>query len=553
MHYTNIFKEKFSFFSVRTKYIIVTGGVLSGLGKGIAAASIGKLLNSKYKVIPIKCEGYLNVEPGTMNPIEHGEVFVLEDGEESDMDFGHYERFIGIKCKSHWNITMGKVFRDIIEKERRGDFLGKTVQYIPHVTNLIKEKIRNIAKEEKADIVIIEIGGTVGDIETALHLESMRQLKRELGNENVLFVHLTYVPKPFGVDEQKSKPTQQSVNLLNNIGITPDIIIGRCSERISESVKNKIALFCNVEKEDVISGIDVKSVYEVPLVFYNEGIVDRINKKLKIKARPKLNNWKILVNNLIKVRNKEGITIALCGKYTQLKDSYTSINEALSHCSANLGIKVNLKLIETTLIEEGKLNVEDALKNVNGIIIPGGFGSRGIEGKIRLIQYARENNVPFLGICYGMQLAVIEFARNICGLRGANTTEVDPHTKYPVITILPSQMNVKIKGGTMRKGEHVIDVKANTLAFNLYKSNKIRERFRHRYEVNPEYIEMFSNGGIVFSGKAPGEPIMQIMELKGHPYFIGTQYHGELTSKLENPGPVFLGLVKSAVGFKNKL
>lgn len=540
---------KLSFFVVQTKYIIITGGVLSGLGKGIAGASIGRLLNSKYKVVPIKCEGYLNVEPGTMNPIEHGEVFVLADGEEADMDFGHYERFIGIKCKAHWNITMGKVFRDIIEKERKGDFLGKTVQYIPHVTNLIKEKIRRITKEEKADIAIVEIGGTVGDIETALHLEAMRQLRRELGENNVIFIHLTYIPKPFGVNEQKSKPTQQSVNLLNHIGINPDIIIGRCNEKINENIKEKIALFCGVDKKDVISGIDVKSVYEVPLIFYKEGIVDRINMKLKIRAKPKLENWRNLVNGLIKVRSDKGVTIAVCGKYTKLNDSYASINEALSHCAANLRNKVNLKFVETTLIEEGKLSVEEALKGVDGIIIPGGFGSRGIEGKIRLIKYVRENKIPFLGICYGMQLAVIEYARSVCGFTGANTTEVNPNTKHPVIMILPSQMNVKIKGGTMRKGEHIIEVKEGTLAYNLYRSNRIRERFRHRYEVNPEYIGGLVNKGVIFSGKAPNEPIMQIMELKDHPYFLGTQYHGELTSRLDNPNPVFMGLVRNAINY----
>jgi len=353
----------------KTKFIIVTGGVLSALGKGIAAASIGRLLNSKLKVVSIKNEGYLNVQPGTMNPIEHGEVFVLDDGEEADMDFGHYERFLDTNCKAHWNITMGKVFYDVIEKERRGDYLGKTVQFIPHVTDCIKEKWFKIAEEENADIAILEIGGTVGDIETELHIEAARQLRQELGKENVIFVHVTYVPKPYGANEQKSKPTQQSVKLLNEKGINPDIIIGRCSEKITDNVKKKISLFCNIDERDVFSGIDVKSVYEIPLIFEKEGMVESLHKKLNIYSPPDLLKWKELVNNLLNAMNKkEGINVAICGKYTNLEDSYASINEALKHCSAHLKTKVNIKWIETTLIEEGKLNVKEALKILTGLL-----------------------------------------------------------------------------------------------------------------------------------------------------------------------------------------
>lgn len=523
------------------KFIVVTGGVLSGLGKGIAAASIGHLLSDKYKVIPIKCDGYLNVDPGTMNPIEHGEVFVLDDGGEVDMDFGHYERFLNVTCKFKWNLTMGKVFHEIMEKERRGDYLGKTVQYVPHVTGFIKEKFFEIAKEEKADIVLIEIGGTIGDMENELYLESARQLKQDLGNENVLFVHLTYVPIPFGVNEQKSKPTQQSVHLLLQRGIQPNVIIGRCSEYLDDRIKEKIAQFCNIEKEAVITGLDVNDIYKIPIVFEQEGIANIINKHLKLDVPKDMARWKKLIRN--KETAKRALNIAICGKYTRLEDSYASVIEALNHCSANLNCKINLKWVETT--DENK--VESQLKGVDGIIVPGGFGSRGTEGKIKAIKYARERNVPYLGLCFGLQLAVIEFARNVCGLENANSTEIDSKTRYPVIDILPEQKKVKEKGGTMRLGAYTADITEGSKIFYLYNSNKVSERHRHRYEVNPEYHKVLEDKGLLFSGTSKKGKLVEFIELPKLDYFVATQAHPELKSKLEQPAPLFYGFVKACL------
>jgi len=380
-----------------TKFIIVTGGVLSGLGKGIAAASIGHLLSSKLKIVPIKCDGYLNVDPGTMNPIEHGEVFVLDDGGEVDMDFGHYERFLGVSCKSNWNLTMGKVFDMVRQKERRGDYLGKTVQYIPHVTDVIKNHIFDIAKQEEADLVIVEIGGTVGDIENELFLESVRQMKEDTGKENTIYVHLTYVPVLSGVNEQKSKPTQMSVNLLKQKGIFPDIVIGRCEEYLTKEIKGKISSSCDVEPEAVITGLDVEDIYEIPLVFEKEGLAGILHKKLGIYSPPDLLRWKQLIDNL---RNpQKELTIAMCGKYTKLEDSYASIVESFNHCSAHFGCKVHLEWVETT-------NLKDVsnLDKVDGIVVPGGFGARGTEGKIEAVRIAREKNIPFLGLCLGLHI-----------------------------------------------------------------------------------------------------------------------------------------------------
>lgn len=523
------------------KFIVVTGGVLSGLGKGIAAASIGHLLSGKYKVIPIKCDGYLNVDPGTMNPVEHGEVFVLDDGGEVDMDFGHYERFLNIACKFKWNLTMGKVFNEVREKERRGDYLGKTVQYVPHVTSLIKEKFLDIAKEEGAEIVTIEIGGTVGDMENELYLEAARQLKNDLGNDNVMFVHLTYIPVPFATNEQKSKPTQQSVHLLLQRGIQPDIIIGRCSEYLEDRIKEKIAQFCNIGKEAVITGLDVDDIYKIPLVFEQEGINSIISKKLKIDVPKDLSRWKKLIRS--KEAAKDAVSIAICGKYTQLEDSYASVIESLNHCSANLGCRVNVKWVDTT--DENK--VEEQLKGVDGIIVPGGFGSRGTEGKINAIRYARERNVPFLGLCFGLQMAVVEFARNVCDLKDANSTEIDSKTKYPVIDILPEQKNVNIKGGTMRLGAYTADVMEGSKVFYLYNSSKVSERHRHRYEVNPEYHKVLEDKGMIFSGTSQNGKLVEFIELPKLNYFIATQAHPELKSSLDKPAPLFFGFVKACL------
>jgi len=527
------------------KYIIVTGGVLSGLGKGIAAASVGKLLSSRLKIVPLKLDGYLNVDPGTMNPIEHGEVFVLDDGGEVDMDFGHYERFLNVTCKFEWNLTMGKVFEKVRKKERHGDYLGKTVQFIPHVTNQIQDWIVERGEKENADLVLIEIGGTVGDIENELYIEACRQLSDKVGKSNIMYIHLTYIPIPTGVNEQKTKPSQQSVNLLRQKGIQPDVIIGRCSEYIEEKNKEKIARFCNIDKNAVITGLDVDNIYKIPSIFENEGLVEILHKKLQIYSPPDLTSWKRLVANL---NNPEkNINIAICGKYTALEDSYASILEALKHCEANLRCKINLKWIETS----ENSNFTELLKDIQGIIVPGGWGSRGVEGKIAAVKYVRENNIPFLGICFGLQMAVIEYARNICGLAKANSLEADPQTPHPLIFLLPSQKDVVDMGGTLRLGAHDVIIKQNTKAFEMF-GEKTRQRFRHRYEVNPSYIQQLEEKGLIFSGISEDEDnVMQLIELPNHPYFMAGQFHPELTSKLETPHPMFYGLIKAAIERKN--
>ena len=525
----------------QTKYIIVTGGVLSGLGKGIAAASIGHLLSARLKIIPIKCDGYLNVDPGTMNPFEHGEVFVLDDGGEVDMDFGHYERFLGIRCKSTWNLTMGKVFHLVREKERRGDYLGKTVQYIPHVTDIIKSHIYHIAEEETADLMIIEIGGTVGDIENELFLEAMRQMKEDVGRNNIIYIHLTYVPIPHGVGEQKSKPTQQSVTLLKQRGIFPDIIIGRCAELLTKEIRSKISAFCDVSPEAVITGLDVDDIYEIPLIFEKEGLAEIIHKKLTIYSPPDLRRWKKLIEN---IRNPtREITIAICGKYTKLEDSYASIIESLHHCSAHLGCRITLRWIETT-----DLTDTSVLDGIDGVIVPGGFGSRGIEGKIEIIKRAREENIPFLGLCLGLQLAVVEYARDVCTLTGANSTEFDPKTPYPVIDILPEQKAITEKGGTMRLGAYEAVVGKGTRVNTLYRSRAISERHRHRYEVNPEYHKTLTDKGLVFSGMSRDGRLVEFIELPHLRYFVATQAHPELKSRMDQPSPLFYGFVQACLG-----
>ncbi len=523
-----------------TKYIVITGGVLSGLGKGIAAASIGFLLSSRLKIIPIKCDGYLNVDPGTMNPYEHGEVFVLDDGGEVDMDFGHYERFLGISCKIKWNLTMGKVFEMIREKERRGDYLGQTVQYIPHVTDFIKNYIFEIVDEEKPDLVLIEIGGTVGDIENELFLEAVRQMKEDVGKENIIYVHLTYVPIPHGVNEQKSKPTQQSVNLLKQRGIFPDIIIGRCSQFLTPEVKRKISIFCDVEEKAVITGLDVDDIYEIPFIFEKEGLPEIIHKKLNIYSPPDLSRWEKYLYNL--KHPEEEVTVAICGKYTRLSDSYASILEALKHCSAHLRCKVNIKWVETTDLKDVSF-----VEEVDGIIVPGGFGTRGAEGKIKVIKEAREKGIPFLGLCFGMQLAVVEFARNVCKLEGANSTEIDPDTSHPVIDILPEQRDIRQKGGTMRLGAFPAILEKGTIVHSLYQQDEVSERHRHRYEVNPEYHSILQKNGMVFSGKSKDGRLVEFIELSDHPFFVATQAHPELKSRMERPAPLFYGFVKACM------
>jgi len=521
----------------------MTGGVLSGLGKGVALASIGKILSSRYKVVPIKCDGYLNVDPGTMSPIEHGEVFVLDDGMEVDMDFGHYERFLNVSCRNEWNLTMGKVFDLIREKERKGDYLGKTVQMVPHVSDFIKNYFIKVGEETGADIVLIEIGGTVGDLENELYIEAIKSLAQDIGKENVLFTHLTYVPIPVGVNEQKSKPTQQSVSLLKQRGIDPQIIIARCSQMLTDQVRKKIARDANLSEEEVLTGVDVDNIYKIPIILEKQGISQLLARKLNIPVVHSLDKWKDLI--LKRENAQDEITIAIAGKYTALEDSYASIIEAIHHCEAHLDVKVRLKWIETS---EAKIN-EELLKNVHGVIVPGGFGARGAEGKISMIESCRKNKIPFLGICYGLQLAVVEFARNICNLKEANTTEVDPECKYPVIHFTLGQEEETIKGGTMRLGEYEAIIKEGSIIESLYDSTNVSERHRHRYEVNPDFHQVLREKGLVFSGVSPDGKLVEFIEIPKthHPYFVATQAHPELKSKLENPAPMFFGLIKAAI------
>ncbi len=528
---------------MRQKYIVVTGGVLSGLGKGIAMASIGNILSSSYKVVPIKCDGYLNVDPGTMNPLEHGEVFVLDDGGEVDMDFGHYERFLGTPCKFDWNLTMGRVFNEIRDRERRGDYLGQTVQMIPHVSNFIRDHLLKVGQDSGSDVVLVEIGGTIGDIENELYIDAVRSLARKVGRENVLFVHLTYVPVPHGVDEQKSKPTQQSVNMLRQKGIEPDIVIARCSEMLTEKVREKIAKFGNLDKDSIFTGVDVDDVYKIPLSFEDQGLSQLIARRLNMSIDVDLVKWKCLIDKREAATRK--VTIAIAGKYTSLEDSYASIIEALKHCEANCGVRIKVKWIDT---EEGDL---DALDEVDGVIVPGGFGSRGTEGKIDVIGYCRKNDIPVLGICYGLQMAIIEFARNVCGLKGANTTEVDKSCEHPVVNIMESQKGVENKGGTMRLGACTAYIKKGTRVFDLYGGDEVSERHRHRFEVNPAYHEVLEEKGLVLSGISPDGTLVEFIELKDHPYFVATQAHPELKSSLLNPAPLFKGFVEAAMNNSN--
>lgn len=532
----------------KTKWIFVSGGVLSGLGKGLVSASIGRLLKAQgYKVVPIKCDGYLNVDPGTMNPIEHGEVFVLNDGGEVDMDFGHYERFLDVNGKFSWNLTSGKIFKSVIDKERAGDYLGKTVQMIPHVTNEIMERFKGVAKREDADIVIVEIGGTVGDMENLIFLEAVRQMRADHSGKDTCLIHTTLVPWLKTVEEQKTKPTQHSVKELQRLGLSADIIVGRAEKRLEKKTVEKISLFCNVPKKNVISDPDVSEVYKVPLVLRDEGLDEIVMEQLCLERENKdLEKWESLVDSL---ENPKGdVNVAICGKYTKLKDSYVSIKESLRHCSAHLGCDVKLQFAETTHIENGEKDAEELLKNVDGVIIPGGFGSRGYEGKVEVARYCRENDIPILGLCLGLQIMTIEFARDVCGLEGANSSEADPDTPHPVIDLLPEQKNIDDKGGTMRLGAQKTELREGTEAHEIYGRDVIEERFRHRYEINPKYHEVLTENGLVFSGESKEEEdIMQVIELEEHPFYLGTQFHPEFKSRFEKPSPVFKAFVEACL------
>lgn len=528
------------------KILIVTGGVMSGLGKGVTVASIGFLLNSKKNIVVIKLDGYLNCDPGTMNPKEHGEVFVLEDGGEVDMDFGHYERFLNTNCNKEQNITMGKIYNEIWKRERNGFYLGKTVQLIPHVTDLIKEKILEIGKKYKADILIVEIGGTVGDMETELFIESIRQLKMQTKKKDIIFLHLTYVPIPYGVKEQKTKPTQQSIKLLKERGINPDIILARCNEKLTKSSIEKISMFSNIKVENIFSAIDVDNIYKLPILFKEQGLEKIICKKFSI-ALP-INKRYDFLKTLIEKEKKKNIKIAIAGKYTSLEDSYASIYEAIRHCEMFFSINVEIVLIDTSK----DINFEK-FKDIQGIIVPGGFGSRGSKGKIEIINYARKNDIAFLGICYGMQLCVIEFARNVCNLNEANSTEIDNKTKYPVVSLLDSQKNIINKGGTMRLGgyEAILEdskIKKLYKKLGLFKiKNKkfiISERHRHRFEVNPQFHKILEENGLKIVGKSQNG-LAEFIEVPSNKYFVATQGHPELKSKPDKPSPLFYGLFES--------
>jgi CTP synthase len=531
----------------QTKWVFITGGVVSGLGKGTATASIGKLLSGNFSIVPIKCDGYLNIDPGTMNPFEHGEVFVLDDGGEVDMDFGHYERFLNINCKSSWSITTGKVYDSIIRRERKGDFLGKTVQVIPHVTNEIKKNWKDIASREKADIVTIEIGGTIGDIENSWFVEAARQMRKDVGHNNVLYVHLTYVPYVASVGQQKTKPAQRDVETLRAAGIVPDIIVGRSEKPLTKQSKQKIALFCDVLDEAVISAPDIGTIYEVPLVFEKEGMLDLIAKKFSFTPKRDMVQWRKLIENI--KHPEHTINIALCGKYTSLTDAYASLLEALKHAGAHLKTKVNVEFIESSDLENGKKKAAEVLAGKDAIIIPIGFGSRGVEGKIACARYAREHKIPFLGLCYGLQLAVVEFARNVCRIADAHTTEVDELTSNPVVMILPEQVTITEKGATMRLGAQKSELKKGSVVQKLYGTESCEERHRHRFEVNPDYHDVLEQSGMILSGTTRSGKLVEFIELAKdvHPYFVATQAHPEYRSRLEYPSPLFTGLVKAAV------
>ena len=534
-------------------YIIVTGGVISGLGKGITTASIGKILQlHSYKVTAIKIDPYINCDAGTLRPTEHGEVWVTEDGGEIDQDLGHYERFLDIDIPKCQNITTGQVYGAVIEKERQGKYLGKTVQPIPHVTDEIKQRIRKPAQESKYDFVLVEIGGTVGDYENVLFLEAVRQMKLE--GEKVIYVHVTYVPvlKPLG--EAKTKPTQHSVKLLREFGIQPDFIIARTEKPLDDVRKEKIALFCNVHGDDVISDSNIDNVYGVTLLFEEQELCKKILHKLNLRRKENnLKRWQNFIAKVKKLDKSKSVKIGIVGKYFdigayKLSDSYISVIEAVKHAAWNNNVNPQVEWIDSKLFEKHPRKIV-ALDKMNGIIVPGGFGSSGIEGKIATIKYAREHNIPYLGLCLGMQLAVVEYARNVCGLKDANTTEVDKNTSNPVIDFIPEQVKLlrdSRYGATMRLGAYPAVLTKGSLVQKLYGQNTVNERHRHRYEVNPKYVETLEKSGLVFSGKSPDGILMEFMELPNHPYFVGTQAHPEFKSRPMKPAPMFDGLIKAA-------
>jgi len=529
-----------------TKYVFVTGGVTSSLGKGIIAASLAKLLQERgYSVTIQKLDPYINIDPGTLNPYEHGECYVTEDGAETDLDLGHYERFLNIPTSQANNVTTGRIYQSVIEKERKGEFLGKTVQVIPHITDEIKDRIQLLGNTGEFDIVITEIGGTVGDIESLPYVESVRQLLWELGHENAIVIHLTLIPYLAAAGELKTKPTQHSVKMLMQSGVSPDILVCRTEYEISDSIKNKLALFCNVKKEDVIESIDAETIYDVPNLMLKEGLDTVVLKKLQLPQdrQPELKVWNEF---LTKFKNpKNTVEIGLIGKYVELHDAYKSISEAFIHAGAQNEVKVNIHWIHSE--ELTVKNVPKKLKKLNGILVAPGFGERGIEGKIEAVKYARENKIPFFGICLGMQMAVIEFSRNVLGLKGANSTEMNIDTPFPVIDLMEEQKNITNYGGTMRLGAWDCKLKENSKVRNIYKKELISERHRHRYEFNNDFLEQVEKEGMIATGKNPETNLVEVIEIPKHPWFIGVQYHPEYKSTVLNPHPLFVDFVKAAL------
>ena len=531
---------------MNTKYIFVTGGVVSGLGKGITAASLGRLLKNRgYKVTIQKFDPYINVDPGTMNPYEHGEVFVTDDGAETDLDLGHYERFIDENLTHNSSVTMGKIYSSVIEKERKGEYLGKTVQVIPHITNEIKSRIYGFENTD-TDIVITEIGGTVGDIEGVSILEAIRQVGLEKNPEDVLYIHVTLLPYIHGSNEIKSKPTQHSVKELQGLGIKPNILVCRTEQDIPESIREKLSLFCNVRKSSVIQNKTADCLYAVPLMLEEEGLAREVCNHLKLdRYIPDNTKWQEMVDNIRSIDKNNKVKVAIVGKYIKLEDSYISVIESLYHAGFENHVKVEVDLVDAEKIN--RENVKEKLSKYDGIIVPGGFGTRGIEGKIETIKYARENNVPFLGICLGMQMAVVEFARDVLGLKDANSAELDENTKNPVIHIMEEQKSIDKKGGTMRLGAYPCVIKEGSLASKVYGKKEISERHRHRYEFNNDYRERLEEAGLTVSGTSPDGNLVEIVELKNHPYFIAGQFHPELKSRPNKPAPLFVGLVKACL------
>ena len=528
----------------KRKYIFVTGGVVSSLGKGITAASLGCLLKARgMKVTIQKFDPYINIDPGTMSPYQHGEVYVTEDGAETDLDLGHYERFIDINLSKYSNITTGKVYNTVIKKERRGDYLGGTVQVIPHITNEIKSRIDKVGAESNADVVITEIGGTVGDIESQPFLEAIRQWSYDVGRENVMYIHVTLVPYLAKAGEMKTKPTQHSVKELRNIGIQPDMIVCRTQFPLSEDMKDKIALFTNVPKKRVMQNMDADTLYEVPLMLEDEGLAREVVEYFQFeKVEPELSAWRSMCE---KFKNPQGtVKIALVGKYVELRDAYLSVAEALRHAGIDNDVEIDIDWIHSEEVTFN--NVKEMLKDADGILVPGGFGDRGVEGKILAIQYARENKVPFLGICLGMQMAVVEYARNVLKLEKAHSSELDPQTPYPVIDLMEEQVDIENMGGTMRLGIYPCKLSAGTRAHAAYGEDLIYERHRHRWEFSNQYREMFVDAGLILSGISPDEELVEIIELEDHPYFVASQFHPEFKSRPTRSHPLFREFIKAS-------